>query len=101
MKINEYKYADKIETLIKTNLNKTQIRWLLVAKICILVNFLIGVFNTTARSDFINIIVPFSILVILNTVFHSNRKKHLKNFVIIMAFSIFYDIIWFLFTETV
>lgn len=101
MKLNEYKYADKIENLIKTNLNKSQIRWLLVSKICILVNLLIGVFNTTARSDFINIIVPFGILLVLNTAFNSNRKKHLKNFVIVMAFSILYDILWFLFTETV
>ncbi len=100
-KINEYKYADKIENLIKTNLNKTQIRWLFVAKICLLVNFIIGVFNTTARSDFINIIVPFGILVILQTAFNANRKKYLRNFVIVMAFSILYDILWFLFSETV
>jgi hypothetical protein len=87
--------------MIKTNLNKTQIRWLYVVKICLLVNFLIGVFNTTARSDFINIMVPFGILLIISTAFNENKKRHLGNFVIVMGFSLLYDILWFLFSETV
>lgn len=100
-KLQEYRVADRIESIIKTNLNQSQIKWLLIVKLSLLVQFLIAVFNTTARSDFISILVPLGILIILNTGFTSNRKRFLRQFIIVCVFNILYDLFWLLFTETV
>jgi hypothetical protein len=74
---------------------------MIIIKVCLIIQIILGVFNTLVRSDFLNIIIPFIIFTIINTSTYSTMRKIIDNCIILLVVNIIYDILWFLFTSSV
>jgi hypothetical protein len=70
-------------------------------KLFIISLIILGFLNTFVRSDFINIIVPTMILVIFYTSLNKNVVGYLHMFIIAIAATLGYDLLWFLFSSSV
>ena len=70
-------------------------------KIFIMSLIALGFINSFIRSDFLNIIVPTMILVIFYTSLNRNVVGYLQMFLIAIAATLGYDLIWFLFSSGV
>jgi hypothetical protein len=70
-------------------------------KLFILTLIGLGFINSFIRSDFINIIVPTIILVIFYTSLNRNVVGYLQMFLLAIAATLGYDLLWFLFSSGV
>ena len=82
-------------------LDKPNIQWMGLIKLFIISLIILGFLNTFVRSDFINIIVPTMILVIFYTSLNKNVVGYLHMFIIAIAATLGYDLLWFLFSSSV
>ena len=57
--------------------------------------------NLMDRSDFVNYILPIGILVVFYTSLNNNVERNLNLFILLIAFSLVYDLIWFIFSGSV
>ena len=83
------------------NKDKSQISWMIIIKFCLFIQIILAIINTLVRSDFLNVIIPFVIVIGIGTSTYSTIRKIIDNCILLLILNIFYDIIWLMFTSSV
>ena len=87
--------------MFKFNIEKDTIDWIQYIKYLVIVIMVIGYLSTFAQANFIDIIVPGYMLLIIYTTINSNLMGYLNQFFGICFILVSYDLIWLFFASTV
>jgi hypothetical protein len=63
--------------------------------------FILSLLNSLARSDFLNIVTPLAISIILYTNFNKDKVGKLNVFLVLIGTTLAYDFIWFVLSSSV
>jgi hypothetical protein len=111
---SDFQMADKIEAFVKNTfskkiynkiyfyiIDKPNIEWMGLIKFLLLLIVVLSFINLFDRSDFINLMLPIVILIIFYTSLNNNVVGYLNLFIIGIAGSFVYDILWFFLASSV